>query len=417
MPTYPKYTGFPDGENNILGAEELPVTALRRSVNYDITDTGNLLRRRGRTKIWTGTIERGTLYSNGEKVLFVESGTLWELVKMSGSWVRLMIRMGVGPHPMFYVSVNNDIYYSNGLLTGRLTADGLVKPWGITPPVDQPTLVVSDTGGGLTAGTYQVAMTFVADDGEESGTPLAKIAEVTADGGTITLTDIPTSTEASKVRVYCSEVNGEGLYRVGEFITGVPSFRITQVSNNQDIRLQTQHGVTPAPGTVLEYHNGRIYIAQGKVVWYTDAMRYGLVKPHMNYLQFPSDVTVMKAVADGIYICADQTYWISGVDTNEFQQRAVLPYGAVKGTGLDIPKSDNVAWFSDFGIVIGGLEAQITNVQEDKSAVSNFENGAMIFREQRGLRQIVATMGTGVESSYLAPDYVTLETARRGSAI
>ena len=125
----------------------------------------------------------------------------------------------------------------------------------------------------------------------------------------------------------------------------------------------------------------------------------------------------MKAVADGIYICADQTYWVSGVDTNDFQQIPVLPYGAVKGTGINLLESDNVAWFSDDGIIIGGLEAQVTNVQDDKSAVGEFENGAMVFRKQRGLRQIVATLGTGVQSAYLAPDYVTLETARRGNAI
>ena len=92
MPAYPKYTGFSDGENNILDAHELPITALRRSVNYDITDSGNLLRRRGRTKIWNGTIERGTLFSNGLKVLFVEAGNLHELVKMGATWSRLLIR-------------------------------------------------------------------------------------------------------------------------------------------------------------------------------------------------------------------------------------------------------------------------------------------------------------------------------------
>jgi hypothetical protein len=417
MPQYPKYVGWPDGENNVLRSDELPVTALRRSVNYDITDTGNLLRRRGSTKIYTATIEPGTLYSNGSRTLFVEAGNLFELVKMNGVWKTLLVRTGLGAHSVAYTSINDDIFYSNGVLTGKVTAEGLVKPWGIRGPVEQPNLFASDTGGTLVAGTYQVAVTFVADDGEESGTSLSKTVVVTADGGSITLRDIPSSVDASTVRVYCSEVNGEGLYRVGEFLNGVPSYRITQVSNAQDIRLQTQFGEVPPAGDVLEYHSGRIYIAQGNVVWYTEPLRYGLVKCATNFLMFPREVTVMKSVEDGIYICADQTYWISGIDTNDFQQRAVLPYGAVKGTGINIPKSDNVAWFSRYGFVIAGLEAQITNVQEEKSAVSEFENGAMIFREQRGLRQIIATMGTGTESSFLAPDYVTLETARRGSAI
>jgi hypothetical protein len=146
-------------------------------------------------------------------------------------------------------------------------------------------------------------------------------------------------------------------------------------------------------------------------------LRYGLVKPHRNFMMFPGEVTVIKAVADGIYVCADKTYWVTDIDTTNLQQREVLPYGAVKGTGIDIPKSDNVAWFSQHGMVIGGLEAQLSNVQEEKSAVSKFTNGAMMFRESRGLRQLVATLGGGEQSAYLAPDYAALEIARRGDAI
>ena len=416
MPEYAKFSGWPDGENNILGGDELALTSLRRSVNYDISDKGHLKRRRGRTRIYTGSPTPGTLYSNGKRVLFVESGNLWELVFISGAWTRLLVRLSVGARPMVYLSVNDNIYYSNGVITGLLSADGADLPWGIRGPVEQPNILPSASGGSLAAGTYQVAVTFVADSGEESGTPRAKSVVVTANGS-IELRDLPTLVDGSLIRVYCSSAGGEGLYRVGDLLPGTPNFRISDVENAQGKRLQTQFGIKPPAGDVLEYHNGRIYIAQGSVVWYTDPLRYGLVKPKMNFLMFPSTVSVMKSVADGIYICSDQTYWLSEIDTNEFQQRVVLPYGAVKGTGINIPKSDNVAWFSRFGMVIAGLEAQISNIQEDKSAVSEFENGAMIFREQKGLRQIIATLGTGVQSVHLASDYVTLETARRGNAI
>jgi len=416
MPDYPKFEGWPDGENNMLGGEELPLTALRRAVNFDISDGGEMQRRRGRTRIYAGSPTPGTLYSNGRRTLFVESGHLWELAFLNDVWTRLLVRLDVGARPMVYVSINDQIYYSNGVTTGVLSPTGEDLPWGIQGPANQPTVLAAAAGGTLAAGTYQVAITFLSDRGEESGTPRATEISI-VDGGSIELRDIPTPVDGSLVRVYCSSPGGEGLYRLGELIPGTPSYRISDVTNAQGIRLQTQFGIKPPAGDVLEYFNGRIYIAQDNVVWYTDPLRYGLVKPHMSFLMFPENVTVMKAVADGLYICSDQTYWLSGIDTNEFQQRPVLPYGAVKGTGINIPKSDNVAWFSKFGMVIGGLEAQVSNIQEEKSAVSEFENGAMIFREQKSLRQIIATLGTGTQSSHLAPDYVTLETARRGSAI
>jgi hypothetical protein len=417
MPDYPKYQGWPDGENNILDATELPITALRRCINFDVTNSGYLHRRRGRTQVHVGTPVPNTLWSNGQRVLFVESGNLWELVKISGTWTPMLVRMGMGNHPMAYLDVNRNIYYSNGLFTGMLDPDGADLPWGIAGPQNQPTLTAAASGGDLVTGDYQVAITFVDDLGQESGTPVAAVTSVTGPSGSILLTDLPTAVDGSTIQVYCSAANGEGLYRVGRAINGAPSYRIASVANAQTMMLQTQHGIKPPAGSILEYHNGRIYIAQRNVVWYTEPLRYGMVKPHRGFLMFPEDVTIVKAVADGIYICADQTYWVSGVDTSEFQQVAILPFGGVKGTGISLPESDNVAWFSKEGIMIGGLESQVTAIQDDRSAVSTFENGAMIFRKADGMRQIIATLGAGVQSSFLAPDYVTLETARRNNAI
>lgn len=418
MLDHAKYDGWPDGENNLLDAVELPLTALRRVVNYDVTNNGHLHRRKGTTIVHTGTVVPNTLWSNEQRVLFVESNNLWELVKdLAGAWNAMLVRVGVGNNAMHYLDVNRNIYFTNGIITGMLDPDGRDLPWGIQGPHEQPTVEAAGAGGTLIAGDYQVAVTFLDDDGQESGTGLSEIVTITTDAGSILLSDIPTPIDGVTVQVYCSSPNGEGLYRVGQAIGGSTQFRITTVDNVQTIKLQTQFGIKPPPGSILEYHNGRIYIADGKIVWFTDALRYGLVKPSRNYLQFPSEVTVIKAVADGIFICADQTYWISGVDTNEFQQVPILPYGGVRGTGINLPESDNVAWFSPQGIIIGGLEAQITAIQEDRSAVSEFENGAMVFRKRKGLRQFIATLGAGIQSEFLAQDYADLETARRGNAI
>jgi hypothetical protein len=416
MPDYPKFEGWPDGENNILPGHELPLTTLRRSVNYDITDTGDLVTRRGRTKIYSGTPAPRTLYSNGKRVLFVEGGSLWELTEINGVWTRMLVRLNIGNHPMAYVSVNGDIYWSNGIHTGIMEADGSDRPWGITPPANQPTVLSGAAGGSLAAGRYQVAITFLSALGDESGTPLAAEVDVSA-GGSIEIRDIPTPLDGSSINIYASSPGGEGLYKVANVLPGTPIFRIAAVSNAQGRRLSTQFRMKPPAGSLLEYYNGRIYIAQGNIVWITDPLRYGLVNAVSGFIMYSEDVTIMKAVDDGMYICADATYWVSGFDTDEFQQVGLLPYGGVLGTGINIPKSDNVAWFSKYGIVVAGLNAQLTNIQEDKSAIGEFENGAMIYREQGGLRQIIATLGTGTQSSYLAPDYVTLENARRGSAI
>lgn len=418
MPDYAKYDGWPDGENNLRDATELELSQLRRCVNFDVLDNGDLHRRRGTTKVHNGTVVPRTLFSNGKRVLFVESGNLWELVRnIDGSWNPMLVRLSVGNHPMTYVDVNGDIYWSNQVQTGIVDQDGNDLSWGLKAVADQPTVTAGASGGDLVAGVYQVAVTFLDAYGQESGTDLAATVTVAENNSSLLLTDIPTPTDGSTVQVYCSAVNGEVLYRVGKVVPGAPSFRITSASNNLGMQLRTQFCDKPPAGNVLEYHNGRIYIGDGNVVWFTDPLRYGSIRMSTNFMMFPDEVTVIKAVADGMFICADKTYWLSGMDTSEFQQVEVLPYGAVYGTGISLPESDNVAWFSEDGLIIAGLEAQVTTVQDDRSAVSRFQNGAMQFRKVKGIRQFVATLGTGVQSEFLAPDYVTLETSRRGNAI
>lgn len=418
MPDYAKYDGWPDGENNLRDATELELSQLRRCVNFDVLDNGDLHRRRGTTKLHNGTVVPRTLFSNGKRVLFVESGNLWELVRnIDGSWNPMLVRLSVGNHPMTYVDVNGDIYWSNQVQTGIVDQDGNDLSWGLKAVADQPTVTAGASGGDLVAGVYQVAVTFLDAYGQESGTDLAATVTVAENNSSLLLTDIPTPTDGSTVQVYCSAVNGEVLYRVGRVVPGAPSFRITSASNNLGMQLRTQFCDKPPAGNVLEYHNGRIYIGDGNVVWFTDPLRYGSIRMSTNFMMFPDEVTVIKAVADGMFICADKTYWLSGMDTSEFQQVEVLPYGAVYGTGISLPESDNVAWFSEDGLIIAGLEAQVTTVQDDRSAVSRFQNGAMQFRKVKGIRQFVATLGTGVQSEFLAPDYVTLETSRRGNAI
>lgn len=413
---YPSLAGWPDGENTLLRADSLPASALRRCINYDIDDVGKLDRRAGSTRVYDGSIQPGTLYSNPVRTLFVESGHLKELVKrVDGSYSALLVRLNVGSKPMAYATIDNDIYYSNGIITGKINAEGEALPWGIDGPSSQPS-ILAGSGGSLQAGDYQVAVTFMTAYGEESGTGLASIVTV-ADGGSIQVTGLPAPTEASVIVIYCSTPNGEMLYEVGRALPGSPTYLITNVEATGSRELQTQFGCAPPAGDVLEYHKGRIFIAQGNIVWLTDPLRYGLVRMHESALLFKSKVTVMKSVDDGIYICADKTYWLAGMGTGQETQIEVLPYGAAYGTGINLPNSDNVAWFSDKGIVVGGLGGQAANLHQDRVAVPKFDSGAMMFTEFDGIRRFVATLGTGVASKFADSEYVSLEIARSGNAL
>jgi hypothetical protein len=409
--------GWAEGLNTILRADSLPTDALRRCVNFDVDDAGKLSLRQGSTKVYSGTITKGTLWSSEDfsRTLFVEAGSLFELIEWPiGTYTGRLVRTGVGSNRMAYLDLNGRTYYSNGVITGQMEPDGSDIAWGIPGPGTQPNLAQA-TSGELPAGSYQVATTWISDTGEESGTGLAANIEVVNDGSSILLSDFaPPPLSVAFIRVYVSHGDGVGLYRIADLHPAAPSYEIDKVSNTAAFRLQTQFGMPPPPAEILEYHNGRIYMVNNNILWFTEPLRYGLVKPMKGWIQFPKRITIVKAVDDGIYVCSDRTYWVSGVDTPQFHQREVLPYGGVFGTGINLPNFDAVAWFSNRGIIFGGENGEVLNIMEDRVAVAEHGYGAMLWREHKGLRQMVANLWDGELNLYSAADYVALETARGG---
>jgi hypothetical protein len=149
-------------------------------------------------------------------------------------------------------------------------------------------------------------------------------------------------------------------------------------------------------------------------------LRYGLVKRSKGFLLYGRDVTMMKSVENGIYIAADKTYFINNYGP-DIEQKDALPYGAVPGAAIELPKTQEglirVAWWSERGLCIGGPDGMVLNLMEDKVAISKFSRASLLYREQDGLRNIMAVLQGGEASKYAAADYVSAETARRGNAI
>lgn len=404
-----EFEGYAKGMNNILDDHVLGEDQARNIINWDVDDRGRIRVRQGRNRIYTGTIVKGTMWSDGETVLFVEGG---DLKRLESDNTATTLRTGVGDFPMSYVERDKIIYYTNRVITGKVV-NGSDAAWGVTPPPRQPTLVAGSSGN-LDAGVYQVAITFIALDGEESGTPLAAEATVVT-GGSILLRDIP-APATGKIRVYVSAPNGTVLYFLREEHKDIPTILINDVNNLTEEPLETQFGEPPIPANLIEYHGGKIYMAVGPVVWATEPLRYGLVKPSMNFFFFGADVSILAGVDDGLYIVADRHYWLSDLAESP-NQIDFLDYGAVRRTAIRLPDDKAVAWFSEQGLVIGKNGGAAANVTMESIAVSDYDFGTMLYREHEGIKQIVATMQTGMASSYPAPAWTVDEVARKGNSV
>lgn len=406
--------GFPKGMSNLGAPYALPEGACRNAVNVDFDDAGKSRLRKGSVLKYAAA-DCDSLWSNGAITLFREDTALKELLRDSaGVYTARTLRSGLAAgYRIAFLDVNGEVYWSNGIATGRIRA-GVDGPWGVERPPRQPVLA-AQTVGGMFAGQYQVAITYLAADGEEGGTGLAASVAVAAGGG-IGLSAIPQPGLAATIRVYCSMADGDVLYRYGDYQAGTDSIVLSAFQS--DLAIETRFGYPPPPGSGLELYNGRIYIARGTVLWPTDPYRHGLYRPHESFFPFADEIRMHVAVSDGLYVATPtRTYFLSGMDTEALRQREVLPYGAPFGVATRLPGTDRIAWFSHRGWVLAGAGGVVKNVMEDLNAVASFARAATLYREQGGLKQIIAIAQEGMAPPGQARDYTDYEIARHGVAL
>lgn len=471
---------WPKGQDDATAETALPKDALRRALNVDLDKQGYPSLRKGFTSRYSGTAIH-SLGGDPRITLFVESGALKRLMP---DYSALTLRSGLDvDRPMSYEFLNGETYYSNGVQTGKITAAGVAQAWGVPTPSGQPTVTdgtdygdslrggddlavqaASGTTGLIESGTgsmtpangpkqgvdmpevaftevlepgaaptltavdnrYLVAVTFLSASGEESGakTPVAVFG--IAPTGDIQLTNIPQG-DAAKIAVYFSHADSEQLYRVAVLDMGTTSASIPASAQRGKI-LDTLFMEQAPAGQIVRYYNGRVYIAEDNVLWYTEALRYGLYSPAKNFFMFSERITMVEPVQGGIYVSADQTYHLNGKDAPDMQQTPVSPYKAIEGTSVQLQGSllgleeqvlGKVAyWYGERGGVVGLPGGLTKHLTEDRVAQQSFERGATLFREEEGIRSLLSALQTpGDDGAFGATDVVTSRIIRNGVVV
>jgi hypothetical protein len=166
--------------------------------------------------------------------------------------------------------------------------------------------------------------------------------------------------------------------------------------------------IKPPTGQHVEYYNGRLYIARNETVWFTDGYSLTSLDVRQNAMRFKDEVTMIKAVDDGIYLSigdiADRSsvIFLSGKTPEEFVSRQVSDYGAIEGTAVK-PKSafvgdgtngKTVLWTSRKGICLGENGGKFSNLTATRYEVADNRYGAGLFRIIDGLPQYIASTWT-----------------------
>lgn len=161
--------------------------------------------------------------------------------------------------------------------------------------------------------------------------------------------------------------------------------------------------LVPMPaGSAIAHHRARLLVAVGHALIYSEPFQPNLRDEARGFELFPAPIQCIAAVEAGVFVVADQTYFIA----DGFPAQAVgavLSYGGpaqAAGYRLD----GGAHWMSTRGMVSVSTAGEIKNIQEEHVALTAEGSAAMLLREYDGMRTVIAalsepsTFGAGVGS-------------------
>lgn len=375
------------GSNNIAKPERLPEGAVVDAVNMDFTVGGKAELRTGFQKIRDGQNIRA-IFSMADGAIAIVEGS--QLIKLHNGVETNLATLSAGP---VAATTHNSKLYLN-TMAESIVVDSLVSKWAIEPPAFDASIV----SGSMQPGIYKVAITKVVN-GRESGC-IPAVVTISEGQAIVVEADVDTG-----CRLYASVANGQTLY-----YQGVAS-SYNRISNPVDdtARLETAM-LTPLPFCEnLISHQGLIIGSNGRYLFHTKPMHPHLHNPESDYMQFPSDISVIASVANGIYVCADKTYFISGIGGPEMAQTPVADFGAIPNTAVDLPDG-SAAWFSKYGQVVGRADGVVDFINKSSYAPETASSGSAGYLEHNGNQMIVTTMrGEQRDSRLKSTDYWDIE--------
>lgn len=358
------------GLNNRLAPTRMLVEAgafLRGARNVELTADGLLRSRAGYVVAAAGGFH--SAWADGRDAYAVKND---DLVHIDGRLVQWVAVPGVGNARVSYVRAPDGfVYWTNGERIGRLQGATARE---IVTPMPNPVPVASAAAGGLPPGRYQVAFTALDADGESPTTEPQQID--LPEGGGITFAGLTGST-----RVYATGPDGEVFNEIpaGDFLT----------LDNFGAPCATFMLATMPPGRAIAWHKGSLLVARGPYVYVSESYRYGIVNASRAYLPFPAEVTVVQPCEDGVYVCADRTYWIPG-DPLDTAPTVVLPFGALRGSNVFDDESQTAYWQSPLGVIVAKPGGAVSAPQDAVLTFNAARSGTTLLRNQDGEKHVLA---------------------------
>lgn len=382
------------------------VDLLRSATNVDLTDDGKVRRRPG----FTQAIAQGgchSLWGDGNTGFFASGSGLYQLRESGPGVAATLVRDDLAPgQPLSYCEAGGTYFYTGSGHIG-MVRDGVRIDF---TPRQNITPVLSAIDGALSAGRYQFCFTQMGQGGESSAT-MPQVIDL-PDGGGIRIDAIPTPAPGTALHAYMTAANGEVFGRVYLQVTA----GVAEVVAPPELGARCQTLLLePMPaGSIVRHSNGRLLVATGNLLCYSEPFANGLFRPSKNYIPFPAPVTVVEPCGSGVFVVADKTYWLDG-DLAAASLIEKLPYGAVPHSGGSGPTDSNtVFWISTRGLVFGGADGSVRNAQEQQLALAGGAAGATLYREREGMAHVLTAVRDPIQTKAAASSYFDAEIVRKG---
>ena len=379
------YEAF-SGLRNDVEPHRFGLSDLAVGTNIDIDESGGVARRTGRVLARGGASH--SLWSDGTLALFVEGSSLKRLnTNYSDATLRTGLTAG---QTMRYQQVNDRVYFSNGTETG-VVQDGRVRSWGLpVPPLPAAQAVV----GEMPAGSYQYTLVGLRNDGQQSGAPMAGVIALDAGAGIRFTLPAVNDPDLTAWGVYLSPPNGDALYLAALAAAGAHTVDYLNDTAELALPLDTQFMGPPPAGHMLGYFRGRMFVAVGDTIFYSEPGAYELFDLR-HFISFDSRVTMIAPIEDrdnpGVFVATEtSTGWIRGVDADSFAFVPGANYGAIPGAMAMVDGAmfaDHAAgarmlpmWLSTEGLCIGMPGGTVQNLTRSKFKFTARGSGCALFK-------------------------------------
>lgn len=181
----------------------------------------------------------------------------------------------------------------------------------------------------------------------------------------------------------------------------------------------------PPLATALAYYNGRIYMAHGSTLWATELYLYDYVDKTKTYTMYESDITVLGAVTDGIYVGTKDAIWFQTGAFNEMRRQAVNQGGVYPGSLVTVLPNllpdqltgntrSAVMMLTEHGLCVGLDSGVLVNMTQNTVLFPEAIRVNSLFRMQDGVNQYVGVPDSAGSPSSNARigDYVDAEIRR-----